>query len=729
MNDATTLARRFLREMATDIALGYAWISLVPSWRAGVLLAALTWLQPSVGAVGLLAALCAWGAAYLAGAGPQERPVSVFNGLLSGLFVANLWVSGVGVIALAILGGIFAGWLSVVLGRLSWTLIRLPVLSLPFALVGMLIGATGASLSTLKLNPYVASTAVFDGNIDHFLNAFGSLYFMGNPIVGALIICVLLAFSRYYLLLAILGYGTAVLCMQLLGAVPEHLAATGWRSNAILAALLVGGLFATPSKVTAALALLAAVFAAWLSLSLGRIFQYAQISAFSMPFVIGAWLVLYAAVHNTRIAARFNVHQPDFPERSYERSQITQARIGETGSIPLALPFRGTWTVSQGFSGAHTHRGLWRHALDFIVVKAGKSYTNRGSTLEDFYCYNLPVLCPAYGQVWSVVDHIADNAPGTVNVVDNWGNYVIVRLANGQFVLVAHLKPHSIVVHAGIWVKPGDLLGHCGNSGRSPQPHIHMHLQTRAEPGSPTAPFHLASVMLTPADGQTRYELAIVPPENTQLSPAIEGDARPLYLFAGRGLRYTVARNGHASQEWSIHCEIDALGCTQIVSSHGGRCSAESTWAVFSCYERDAVADPFLDLWLLGCGYTPASTQVTQWDDHCVPARMLPNTGARWLANLAWPMAAFAQSHYQRQWDTQAQGWRQQAQHRQNLSGLSTQVHALLMPQLGCAALSATVGKEHYIFQATNAFQRADLGIPGWDVKLHINTNAMPHAG
>lgn len=732
MSELLPLLRRYLRGMAQEIALGYAWIALVPSWRAGAILAALTWLHPAAGAMGLLAAVSAWVAGWGAGASEQERPVCVFNGLLVGLFVACLWAPSASAVALAALGGVLTGWLSVVLGRLSWSLIGLPVLSLPFALVGMLIRATGSSLSTLTFNPYVASTGVFENSlpwgqaIDGFFSAFGGLYFMSHPLVGALILGVLLVFSRYYLLLAVLGYGMAMLCMHLLGAVPEHLVNTGWQSNAVLAAILVGGLLATPSLATAALAVVAAVFAAWLSLSMGRVLQFAQLSAFSMPFVIAAWLVLYAAVHNLRINQRFHVAHADFPERSYERSHIARVRIGTAGSVPLGLPFRGAWTVSQGFSGAHTHRGLWRHALDFIVVKAGKSYTHRGSQLEDFYCYNLPVLSPAYGQVWSVVNHVPDNAPGTVNVVDNWGNCVVIRLHSGLFVLLAHFKPGSVCVQPGAWVQPGDLLGHCGNSGRSPQPHIHLHVQTSAEPGSPTAPFHLASVMLdrSPTEPAPRYELATVPPEGSVLSPAIEGDARPLYLYAGRGLRYTVARDGHAPQTWSIHSEVDTLGRMQLVSSLGGRCYAESTWAVFSCYERNDVADPLLDLWLMACGYTPASTQVTQWEDHCLPARMLPQRRAHWLAVLAWPLGHFAHSHYQRHWDTQAQGWRQQAQHQHAPTRSRTEVHALLMPQLGCAALSAKVGSEQYVFQATHAFQRADLGIPGWDVPLQLSATA-----
>jgi murein DD-endopeptidase MepM/ murein hydrolase activator NlpD len=415
---------------------------------------------------------------------------------------------------------------------------------------------------------------------------------------------------------------------------------------------------------------------------------------------------------------RFNLALPDFPERSYERTQISRARMGEPGSVPLGLPFMGVWTVSQGFSGPYTHRGLWRHALDFIVIKAGKSFANKGNLLEDFYCYDLPVLSPAYGQVWRVVNDVPDNTPGTVNVAANWGNCVVIKLFDGRFALVAHLKPGTVAVLPGAWVQPGDFLGYCGNSGRSPQPHIHMHVQTSDEPGSPTAPFHLASVMLTEPSQAARYELAVVPKASDSLVSALDGHARPFYLLAGRGLRYTVAHNEHPHADWTLHCEVDDQGRLVLVSSRGARCVAESTWAMFSCYERNHVADVYMDMWLLACGYTPASIHVDRWQDTSTLARLLPQASARWSATLLWPWAAFATSQHQRHWDAEAQVWVQEAQHQQNLIGLEAQTQARIVPQLGCTYLTAHAGQNHITLQAVGSFQRADMGVPAWEVAL-----------
>ena len=43
--------------------------------------------------------------------------------------------------------------------------------------------------------------------------------------------------------------------------------------------------------------------------------------------------------------------------------------------------------------------------------------------------------------------------------------------------MLAHLKRGSIVVRAGDKVKRGQLLGQCGNSGNSSEPHLYYHLQ------------------------------------------------------------------------------------------------------------------------------------------------------------------------------------------------------------------------------------------------------------
>jgi hypothetical protein len=230
-------------------------------------------------------------------------------------------------------------------------------------------------------------------------------------------------------------------------------------------------------------------------------------------------------------------------------------------------------------------------------------------------------------------------------------------------------------------------------------------------------------VLVAAHDKAPRYELAVVPEESMTLSSAIEGDARPFYLLAGRGLRYTVVCNENSKCDWTVRCEVDEMGRLTLISSAGARCFAESTWAVFSCYERSGGDDPYFDLWLLACGYTPASFQVDRWQDHYTPARLFPHRMARLLSVLTWPWATFAESDYQRHWDEEAQAWRQTAQHRQHGTGITMATDALIVPQLGCTYITGNIGRNRYALQATSSFQRADIGVPAWETALGLSTS------
>jgi hypothetical protein len=105
------------------------------------------------------------------------------------------------------------------------------------------------------------------------------------------------------------------------------------------------------------------------------------------------------------------------------------------------------------------------------------------------------------------------------------------------------------------------------------------------------------------------------------------------------------------------------------------------------------------------------------------PARLLPQIVVKWLAVLVWPWASSAHSHYQRRWDATTQAWKQTAQHRQQVTGITVETDAYIAPQLGCTYLTAKVGRKNYTFQATSTFQHADIGVPGWETPLYISTS------
>jgi murein DD-endopeptidase MepM/ murein hydrolase activator NlpD len=55
------------------------------------------------------------------------------------------------------------------------------------------------------------------------------------------------------------------------------------------------------------------------------------------------------------------------------------------------------------------------------------------------------------------------------------------KTTNNEFILYAHLKEGSIVVEEGQDIVQGELLGQCGNSGNSTEPHLHLSLQNDVE--------------------------------------------------------------------------------------------------------------------------------------------------------------------------------------------------------------------------------------------------------
>jgi len=110
----------------------------------------------------------------------------------------------------------------------------------------------------------------------------------------------------------------------------------------------------------------------------------------------------------------------------------------------------------------------------------------------DYYCYNKPVVAPADGIVEEIIDNIDDNEIGKVDTINNWGNSIIIRHLTGLYTQMSHLKKGSFKVAKGDFVQRGDLVAHCGNSGRSPEPHLHFQVQATPLLGARTIDYPFA---------------------------------------------------------------------------------------------------------------------------------------------------------------------------------------------------------------------------------------------
>jgi hypothetical protein len=168
--------------------------------------------------------------------------------------------------------------------------------------------------------------------------------------------------------------------------------------------------------------------------------------------------------------------------------------------VILTLPFRGTWQTrnspARRVPSHGTHLFTTTYAVDFVPGEGRRSATVRDwrtvlavEPPERFVGFGRPVLAPANGRVVTVhdgeVDHEARRSQaarvrGGAGAIA--GNHVVVALSGQSgFVVIAHLRRGSTRVGEGERVAVGDVVGECGNSGNSTQPHVHVQVMDAAD--------------------------------------------------------------------------------------------------------------------------------------------------------------------------------------------------------------------------------------------------------
>jgi hypothetical protein len=209
--------------------------------------------------------------------------------------------------------------------------------------------------------------------------------------------------------------------------------------------------------------------------------------------------------------------------------------------------------VSQGYDGNITHKGDWSKALDFIIVNEElKTYSTDAAKPEDFYCYNKPILAPANGIVQEVVDYLDDNEIGKIDQQQNWGNSIVIKHSEGLYTKMSHLKKNSFRVKTGEYVKQGDLLASCGNSGRSPEPHLHFQVQYTPYIGSKTSAYPMASFLAKKGSGKSEFFEFSIPQETDLVSNLDTNSALKAAFDFLPGARFTVEAEGVETGDWEV---------------------------------------------------------------------------------------------------------------------------------------------------------------------------------
>jgi hypothetical protein len=286
--------------------------------------------------------------------------------------------------------------------------------------------------------------------------------------------------------MAIVGFYFGVLVHSfLLGSYAQALH-DPYAFNYILVAIALCGVFLLPTLKNFILALSGVAISVVLTDAISTLFNYYAIPVFTLPFNIT--VIIFIFMLSFMYYKEFNIDIKSTPEESLSSYLSKIFRFG-TFDPKIGLPFSGDWEVYQAFNGEWTHKGKFQYAYDFVKTQNKKTYKQEGLYLEDYYAFGESILSPVSGYVVDVRSDLVDNSIGEVDRVNNWGNYIIIKSDLGFFVEISHLMQYSITLNVGEYVALNKIIAKCGNSGYSPEPHIHIQVQELGLIGSFTKKF------------------------------------------------------------------------------------------------------------------------------------------------------------------------------------------------------------------------------------------------
>jgi urea transporter len=441
----------------------------------------------------------------------------------------------------------------------------LPYLSIPFLLgIWLLLMASGefAALGLSTRGVYVHNELFAIGgkrlidfveNLDNlirnqalrtYLFSLGAIFFQYNLLAGLLIGAGILVYSRIAFTLSVFGFSMAWMFYRFTGADISVLGYSYIGFNYILTSIAVGGFFVIPSRWSFLWLVWLLPMVILVTLSLQKLFAFFQLGLYALPFNIVVITFIYVLKIREKPGHRLieTPVQQFSPEKNLYHLRVNEDRFYTPEYFPVGLPVMGEWTVSQGYNGEHTHKGEWGQAIDLIILgNNGGQYRDEGLMAREYFCYEKPVIAPAEGVVADLTDGIPDNQIGDNNVQRNWGNSVVIRHHDHLYSQVSHLKPGSIKVKKGDTVKRGDVIGLCGNSGRSPYPHLHFQLQSTPHIGSKTLFYPLANYLVE-KEGKQVLQTHSVPAKDEKITaiqnhPLLE---QAFHFLPGRKLNFDV---------------------------------------------------------------------------------------------------------------------------------------------------------------------------------------------
>jgi urea transporter/murein DD-endopeptidase MepM/ murein hydrolase activator NlpD len=583
-----------------------------------VIILAVTLFSPEVGLCGLAAVILINVLAYTIGFNRDEifKGIFGFNALFLGLAMGYEFTFNSSFVILFITS-VMALLLITVWLKGLFGIYNLPFLSFPFILTYWIISLASSRFSNIHLDENHIYTmnetlkneaSVFYQYIhiaDDVFNDFpfvliffktlAGTFFQSSVLGGMLIAFGLLYFSRIAFSLSVIGFSLAYIFYSAFGADVSDLNYNLLGSNFIFLAIALGCFFLIPNTYSYITVIVLIPVLMLVLLSLGKILSVFQLKAYSLSFSVVCtaflfslnqrWFHKYLTVVTTQYFSA---------EKTIYKYLNSLQRFKNEHLYKLALPFLGEWNVSQGYDGKITHLGDWGKALDFVIVDS-KSNTYREPasarevfSRENFYCYNKEIMAPYDGYVYDIINTVEENDVGEVDTDHNWGNTVILNHLNGLFSQISHIKKDSFTVFIGQYVIKGTYIATCGNSGRSPEPHIHFQLQTIPTIGAKTLAYPI-SYFIERTGTDKVLRISEVPKENTFISNVQVNELLILGFSFLPGNKISFKKeNSNFTVNWEVF--TDALNKTYIYCEATKSCAYfinDGVMLYFSDFEGD----------------------------------------------------------------------------------------------------------------------------------------------
>lgn len=156
-----------------------------------------------------------------------------------------------------------------------------------------------------------------------------------------------------------------------------------------------------------------------------------------------------------------------------------QGRAVPAGAIRLAFPLRGgAFLIGHGgsTSPSNMHHPDARQTYAVDIMQLNRAGMRASGVFPadpaSYEIFGAPVLSPCDG----IVQRAFDGSPDTRDEKNVHGNHLVLRCGDVD-VWLAHLQRGSVSVRAGMPVRTGQTLGRVGNSGNTPEPHLHIHAE------------------------------------------------------------------------------------------------------------------------------------------------------------------------------------------------------------------------------------------------------------